>query len=96
MSPALLALAEACYPTIDWPKAVKAAKVLALELKLAEAHLEALYLDEHKSCECACCGHKHSITKRRGIYFNGRLVYELIEEANAEVHRQNRRLALGL
>lgn len=95
MNPALLALVEACYPRLDWSKAVKAAKILAVELKLPEVHLEVLYLDEHKPCQCTCCGHKHSITKHRGIYFNGRLVHELAEEADAEVHCQNRRLALG-
>lgn len=96
MSPALIALAEACYPYLDWPKAQKAAEALAVELKLPEANLEALFLDQHTPCQCACCSHKHSIIKRRGVYFNGRLVYELVEEANAEVYRQQRRLALGL
>ena len=96
MSPALIALAEACYPDLDWLKAQKAAEALAVELKLPEVHLEVLFLDQYTPCRCACCGHKHSITKRRGVYLNGRLVHELIEEAHAEIYRQNRRLALGL
>jgi len=81
LSPTLRALAEACYPNLDWLKAIKAAEALAIELKLPEARIEQVFQDQYTPCQCTCCGHKHSIVRRRGIYFNKRLVSELYEEA---------------
>ena len=60
LTPALKALAAACFPELDWLAAEKAA---------------------YQPCRCTCCGNSHQITRRRGVYLNGRLVADIIQEA---------------
>ncbi len=72
LSPAIKALAAACFPELDWLAAEKAAYLYVAEKGLSEMNLEQVFIDQHKPCRCTCCG---------SIYLNGRLIADIVQEA---------------